>query len=69
MQDVFRFEDEGDDDNGKVKGNYKPTGLRPYYSDRLKTHGYNLPASFFMQNTSMGPDAGGGRGRFGGRRR
>ena len=69
MQDVFRFEDEGEDDDGKVKGHYKPTGLRPYYSDRLKTHGYNLPASFFMQNSGVGPGAGGGRGRFGGRRR
>ncbi|MCI0393393.1 MAG: CpaF family protein [Chloroflexi bacterium] len=60
MQDIFKFEDMGEQ-NGKVAGEYAPGGLRPYYSDRLKTHGFNLPPKMFMKTS--GPAEGGPRRR------
>ena len=30
MQDVFKFEDNGDGADGKVNGDFVPTGLRPH---------------------------------------
>lgn len=48
MQDVFKFEDLGESE-GNVVGEFRPCGLRPYYNDRLKIHGFNLPASLFMK--------------------
>jgi pilus assembly protein CpaF len=55
MQDLFKHEDRGEKD-GKVVGEFVPGGLRPYYDARLRTHGFNLPASLFMPT-------GGGRRR------
>jgi len=47
MQDLFKFEDQGEK-QGKVTGEFTTGGLRPYYDSRLKVHGYNLPAALFM---------------------
>jgi pilus assembly protein CpaF len=47
MQDLFKFEDRGEKE-GKVLGEFAAGGLRPYYDARLRTHGFNLPASLFM---------------------
>ncbi len=63
MQDIFKFDDQGDDEDGKVVGQFVPTGLRPYYSDRLKIYGYKLPATLFM-NTGNSSSGGGRRRRF-----
>lgn len=49
MQDLFRFDEEGEDEEGKVKGAFTTTGLRPYYSQRLDNHGFSLPAKMFMK--------------------
>lgn len=65
MQDVFRFEESGEDGQGKVQGEFAPTGLRPYYSDRLKNHGFSLPPKMFMRSrttAAMGGFANGGTG-------
>ena len=48
MQDVFKFEDRGERD-GKVEGDFVSSGLRPAYDERLKTRGFNLPATMFMR--------------------
>lgn len=50
LQDIFRFEEEGEKD-GKVVGRMKPLGVRPRFTDRLTAHGFNLPASMFMDMT------------------
>lgn len=50
MQDVFKFEEAGENSEGKVMGEFVPTGLRPYYTDRLKNHGFSLPAKMFMKS-------------------
>lgn len=46
-QDVYVFEQKGIDENGKVKGIFKTTGIRPVFSKRVEAMGYKLPASMF----------------------
>lgn len=47
MQDIFLFEQEGIDENGKIIGSLKPTGLRPRASDRIADAGITLPPNIF----------------------
>ena len=47
IQDIFTWQEEGQDENGKVIGQLKPTGLRPRFEDKLKLIGYKLPPSMF----------------------
>ena len=46
-QDVFTFEQKGVDENGKVKGIFKPSGIRPVCSKRIEALGHKLPQSMF----------------------
>jgi len=39
MQEIFRFEQSGVDADGRVLGQFSATGVRPRFSDRLKTFG------------------------------
>src|SRR6266702_3838967 len=39
MQDIFEFERTGTDENGRVRGAFRATGLRPQFADRLATTG------------------------------
>ena len=47
MQDIFRFEQTGIDEDGKVLGELMPTGLRPRINDRIVDAGISLPPSVF----------------------
>jgi pilus assembly protein CpaF len=47
-QDIFKFEEEGVDDKGKIVGQLRPTGIRPKVLDRMKADQVNLPADLFM---------------------
>ena len=47
MQDLFTFQREGYDENGKVLGEFVSTGIRPKFTDRLYAHGVRLPAEVF----------------------
>jgi len=47
MQDIFVFERRGIDENGKVKGTFRATGIRPKFSERLLTGGFQLRAGLF----------------------
>jgi len=49
MQDVFIFERKGVDSEGHVLGRFRPTGVRPRFSERLKLYGMQLPRSFFEE--------------------
>ena len=49
MQDVFIFDRKGVDKEGRVMGRFKPTGVRPRFSERLKLYGMQLPRSFFEE--------------------
>ena len=39
MQDLFRFEYEGEDEYGRIIGRQKSTGLRPIFYERARTYG------------------------------
>jgi pilus assembly protein CpaF len=47
MQDIFVYEREGMGDNDKVLGQFRATGIRPRFSDRLKSYGIDLSALLF----------------------
>jgi pilus assembly protein CpaF len=47
MQDIFGFEQKGIDQDGKVLGNFKATGVRPVFAERFKLSGFNLPHDIF----------------------
>jgi pilus assembly protein CpaF len=47
LQEVFRFERGGLDENLKVIGQLKPTGIRPRFMEHLVARGIDLPAHLF----------------------
>jgi pilus assembly protein CpaF len=47
MQDIFVFERTGVDESGKVRGAFRPTGLRPQFAERLATSGARLDPALF----------------------
>jgi pilus assembly protein CpaF len=47
MQDIFVFERKGLGEGGKVKGQFKATGIRPKFADRLAAGGCRLRPSLF----------------------
>ncbi|MGK7312249.1 MAG: CpaF family protein [Candidatus Longimicrobiales bacterium M2_2A_002] len=49
MQDIFKFEQTGVDEDGGVLGQLHPTGIRPRCMDRLKAHGFEMSADAFTE--------------------
>jgi pilus assembly protein CpaF len=49
MQEIFQYERTGTDREGKVLGRFRATGIRPRFSERLKTYGMTLPRIFFEE--------------------
>ncbi len=47
MQDIFEFERQSVDENGKVRGIFRATGARPQFADRLATAGARLRPALF----------------------
>jgi pilus assembly protein CpaF len=47
MQDIFVFEKTGLGADRRVLGRFKPTGIRPKFSERVLAAGLELPASLF----------------------
>jgi pilus assembly protein CpaF len=47
-QDIFAFERTGVSAEGKVIGRFRATGVRPKFSERLKTAGIDLPSHLFQ---------------------
>jgi len=47
MQDIFMFERQGVGEGDKVLGQFKATGIRPKFADRLKAYGIDLGAMLF----------------------
>ena len=48
MQDLFTFRQSGVDENGKILGEFKPTGAMPTFFDTLKSRGINLDPKIFQ---------------------
>ena len=53
MQDIFKFEKTGVDENGRAKGKFICTGVRPKCMDKLESMGIKLPASIFRERVMM----------------
>src|SRR5918996_76909 len=46
-QDIFVFEQQGIDQDGRVRGFHRATGVRPRFSERLERAGFDLPHGLF----------------------
>jgi pilus assembly protein CpaF len=49
MQEIFQYERTGVDAQGQVLGRFRPTGIRPRFTERLKACGLQLPRVFFEE--------------------
>lgn len=47
LQELFAFQQTGLDENRKVKGRFKATGVRPKFAERLAAKGVALPVDLF----------------------
>ena len=47
LQDIFKFEQRGLDNKGKVKGEYVFTGIMPKFLEKFKERGINIPPGIF----------------------
>src|SRR5450432_3135657 len=47
LQDIFVFERRGMDENGRVRGTFTPSGIRPMFAERLAAAGYRLRPGLF----------------------
>ena len=47
MQDIFRFEQQGLDSEGRVRGVFRSTGIRPKFAERFESLGITVPQGLF----------------------
>jgi pilus assembly protein CpaF len=55
MQEIFKFEQYGLDENGKVIGKHVATGVRPGFAEKCKAKGIELPNDLFERDESGPP--------------
>lgn len=48
MQDIFSYNHRGIDKDGKIVGEFKASGVRPRFAERLKIAGFELPPGIFQ---------------------
>ena len=53
MQDIFKYDKTGVDENGRAKGKFVCTGVRPKCMEKLEAMGIKLPASIFRERIMM----------------
>jgi pilus assembly protein CpaF len=53
MQDIYRYDKEGVDENGRAYGKFIATGIRPMFMSRLESAGVRLPSSAFRERVMM----------------
>jgi pilus assembly protein CpaF len=53
MQDIFVFDRRGIDENGKVRGAFRATGVRPQFAERLANAGARLRPALFESKTEI----------------
>ncbi|HTU40902.1 MAG TPA: CpaF family protein [Candidatus Aquilonibacter sp.] len=53
MQDIFVFERRAIDENGKVRGTFRATGIRPQFAERLATGGTRLRPALFESKSEV----------------
>ena len=59
MQDIFKFEQEGIDNQGKAYGHFVSTGIRPSFVERLKAAGVDVDVSIFERRVLASDEPGG----------
>jgi len=60
MQEIFMYERQGINEDGKVLGRFRATGIRPRFAERLSASGIDLSTALFS-NVEFGYAAGGDR--------
>ena len=50
LQDIFRYEQTGFDENGKAVGHFRSTGLRPNFMEKFLVNGVSLPDDIFRMD-------------------
>jgi pilus assembly protein CpaF len=53
LQDIYRFEQKGINEEGKAHGTFECSGVRPSFMDKLESAGVRLPSSAFRERTMM----------------
>ena len=53
MQDIFRYVQDGINENSRAVGRFIATGVRPTFMDRLEAAGVRLPASTFRERVLL----------------
>ncbi len=53
MQEIFRFERSHTDDDGKVHGAFRATGIRPKFLDEMNRRGVHMPDTMFDPATAL----------------
>jgi pilus assembly protein CpaF len=53
MQDIYKFVQQGVNEDGKAYGQFICTGVRPSFMDKLEAAGVRLPASAFRERVMM----------------
>jgi pilus assembly protein CpaF len=54
LQELFVFHRQGYDENMKVRGHYRATGIRPKFTERLFGSGIVLPSDLFLSDEQRG---------------
>jgi pilus assembly protein CpaF len=49
LQDIFTFENEGVDAQGRVRGALQSTGIRPTFAEQFALAGISLPLELFFK--------------------
>lgn len=53
LQDIFVYEQKGKDENGRVIGRFRPTGIRPKFMDKLMNSGIQVSNDIFWDKQRM----------------
>ena len=53
LQDIYRYDKEGVDENGRAYGKFVATGVRPAFMTRLESAGVRLPSSAFRERVML----------------
>ncbi len=47
MQEIFKFDRIGTEEDGTIIGEFRATGVRPKFLDEIKSHGIEIPGEYF----------------------
>jgi pilus assembly protein CpaF len=53
MQEIFKFQREGMDPDGTVRGHFAATGIRSSFAERFATWGFDLPTDIYAPNRKL----------------